>query len=256
MRNTSIAALAAVMMVAGCGEQTPAEQARDRIENLLDEVDGGIEDVNEMYRDRLDELNAEMTATQEPCGPRRIRRGEDEAAYLDEMMPCFRYAMLSEAVTAMDTLVQATNPNRVRQNIAADRVRVEQMTDSELLEMLPRVRQAYGQIQPETVEVWYDGFDTGSTPTSNRSSGRSRTATSRRRPCGRCTTSGRDSAARTEPTSGACSRLPAAAPPFSRTVRETRTVKEPTAVVRIALAESRPAIGRRIEMRPSTTAGT
>ena len=142
---------------AGC-EQTPAEQARNGIEDLLDNVDDDIEEVNDIYRETRERMMAELEELPSPCLLRRQQPSEDPASYLDEVTPCGRERALRETVQGIDLLITMTTPATIRLGINADRIQIEQMTDAEVIEILERMRNVYSGIQLELVELWRDGL--------------------------------------------------------------------------------------------------
>ncbi len=73
MRQVALVGIVSVVLLtaAACGEQSPADQARNVIENLLDTVEDDIEEVHEIYQETRAGLGAERDEVSAPRVSRR-----------------------------------------------------------------------------------------------------------------------------------------------------------------------------------------
>ena len=56
------------------------------------------------------------------------------------------------------SLIAQTRPGAIQQAIDADRIRLEQMTDAEVIDALPTFRAVHSEKQLELVELWENGL--------------------------------------------------------------------------------------------------
>ncbi len=128
MRQVALVGIVSVVLLtaAACGEQSPADQARNVIENLLDTVEDDIEEVHEIYQETRAGLGAERDEVSAPCRVRSQAFNEDDAIYLDALIPCIHREVLEGTIEVVDQLIAQTRPEAIQQSIEADRIRLEQ----------------------------------------------------------------------------------------------------------------------------------
>ena len=149
MRQVALVGIVSVVLLtaAACGEQSPADQARNVIEDLLDTVEDDIEEVHEIYQETRAGLGAERDEVSAPCRVRSQAFNEDDASYLNALIPCIHREVLEGTIEVVDQLIAQTRPEAIQQSIEADRIRLEQLTDAEVIDTLATFRAVYSEKQ-------------------------------------------------------------------------------------------------------------
>ena len=160
MRQVALVGIVSVVLLtaAACGEQSPADQARNVIEDLLDTVEDDIEEVHEIYQETRAGLGAEREEVSAPCRVRSQAFNEDDASYLNALIPCIHREVLEGTIEVVDQLIAQTRPEAIQQSIEADRIRLEQLTDAEVIDTLATFRAVYSEKQLDLVELWENGL--------------------------------------------------------------------------------------------------